>query len=614
MKYIVFDTETSNPTVPWGALAPWHPDSRIHIVSWARGSEPAQAARVTSPEGLKRWITYALTHDVIVAHNLTFDAAYLLASCRKYGWTDLHDRLLLHRWLDTMLLWKRVDKMAMAFDQEEMKRKVDGYGLKKYAAKIGQAYEEGEIDFQSLVYAAKDADITRHLLKWAWVQLDAKQRAAAFDEGAASVVLADSWVQGIEIDTQLLRRSDRELRSEMDVAAFQAKVDPAVLRSDQRRLQWMMSKGFQGAVGPSGEVRRTNGGNLSTDALAMTIVARDHKWAVPVQKFVKAKTMHSKFIEGTKKCLKLTGTTRVHPSPRVAGTYTGRCTYSSTTRYTIPHTFKNGRTTERKKIAPTGVAIHQWPHHPAIRDLIVAPKGHTLVEFDAASQEMRFMALRSGDATMLDIFKRNLKAHAIMAAALSSRTYEDIMANLHGDAATQYKVGKVANLSLQYRTGWKKLCDIALKAGIWMEPEEAQNTSHVYKTTYPGVPRYWGRAVNKAHRSGYAETIGGRRLALPEMGDWRNESAAINFPIQGSGADMKYRAIAETRQLVLQYRARFMLDMHDGLFFVVPDDVVPQFIKDMLHALDNLDYSAWGEIEIPLLWEAKAGKTMGGMN
>lgn len=609
MKPIVFDTETSNHDVLWGALTPWHDQSRVHIVSWATDAANPKAARVTDDSSLRRFIEYLLRYDVIAAHNLVFDAAYLLAACDRNGWNDLYRRLINHRWLDTVLLWKRVDRMHRLY-LRKIAPKTPGYGLKRYAEEIGEPYEDGDIDFQSLEYAAKDARITMLLLKWAWRNLDPRERRSAFDEGASCLLFAESWLQGFLFDGAALSSAKKELTGTMESKAAEAGVEPKVLRSDAQRLAWMKSKGWSGSRSPSGELMLTDSGNLSTNVLAMEVAAKKYPWAVPVKDFVRAKTMATKFVNTPLRALALSGNGKAYPSPTVAGTYTGRATYSSRTKYSVDHTFKNGKTVKRNKIAQTGIAIHQWPHDPIVRKLIVAPPGYTIAAFDASSQEMRFMMVQSGDRTMEQVFRDNLKAHAVMAASIYDHSYDDIMAEREGALAKEYKLGKLANLSLQFRTGAARLCDIALKQGMWLELSEAKRISATYRRTYRSVPKYWDRAIAKAKEQGYAETLGGRKLHLDEFG-WRGESAAINFPIQGSGGDMKYRALADTRHLLGEFDAKFLLDMHDGLYFLVPDAVAQDFERAMLFALDHLDYSDWGPLPIPLTWESKLGKNFG---
>lgn len=126
-----------------------------------------------------------------------------------------------------------------------------------------------------------------------------------------------------------------------------------------------------------------------------------------------------------------------------------------------------------------------------------------------------------------------------------------------------------------------------------------------YKATFPGIPGnsgqvgYWQSAIHKARKAGYAETFAGRRVQL--RGSWTGrdawpmESTAINYPIQGTGADQKYLALAVLRNLLPKYNAYFYMELHDGIFIIVPQDRSLEAGEVIQRSLSNLPYKqAWG--------------------
>lgn len=90
-------------------------------------------------------------------------------------------------------------------------------------------------------------------------------------------------------------------------------------------------------------------------------------------------------------------------------------------------------------------------------------------------------------------------------------------------------------------------------------------------------------------------------------------STAINYRIQGTGADQKYLAMQELGRMLPDYDAEFRWDLHDGLYFFVRDEKVKAFIVAAKQALDNLDYAGmWGfEPPVPLPWDCKIGGSWG---
>lgn len=152
--------------------------------------------------------------------------------------------------------------------------------------------------------------------------------------------------------------------------------------------------------------------------------------------------------------------------------------------------------------------------------------------------------------------------------------------------------------------------------GMPMTPEQAEVVHATYRKTYPGVPAYWKRQIQETKARGYVETFAGRRVQV--VGDWDKDgwrlgSTAINYRIQGTGGDMKYLALAVLRPHLRQLGAHFAWDLHDGLYFYVPDAVVPRAAATVTKLLNTLPYeSEWGfSPPIPLPWDCKAGKSWG---
>lgn len=267
-----------------------------------------------------------------------------------------------------------------------------------------------------------------------------------------------------------------------------------------------------------------------------------------------------------------------------------------------------------------GFALHQMKRDPAYRDIIIAPAGYTLVEFDASSQEYRWMAIASGDQTMLQLCQPGEDPHSFMGSRISAFSYRQLKERTREGTKEARQLGKVANLALQYRTSAAKLMTVArVQYGIPMSLSEAQRIHFVYQRTYPQVPVYWQKQIAQTRETGYVETFAGRRVRVE--GDWKGRlgwsmgSTAINYRIQGTGADQKLLALATLTPYLLEVGGRFSFDLHDGLYFLIPEGEVTAFCQNAKQELDTLPYQEkWGfEPPIPLTWDCKAGKSWGTM-
>lgn len=271
-----------------------------------------------------------------------------------------------------------------------------------------------------------------------------------------------------------------------------------------------------------------------------------------------------------------------------------------------------------------GFALHQEKRGKEFREKIIAPVGHTVVEFDAAGQEFRWMAEESGDEVMKQLCMPGEDAHSYMGSRIDPKwDYRDLIKAVkdgNKEAIHLRLNGKVGNLSLQYRTSASRFCSSArVDYNVDMTLRQAAHIHGVYPKTYKGMPLYWENQIEKTKRLGYVENLAGRRVAV--KGDWSRyskmrwsmESTAINFPIQAVGADQKYLALACVKNIISEFDTKFFMDLHDGLYWLTPDAKVQPFIIRTKKILDGLPYTrAWGYTpSIPLPWDASFGPSWG---
>lgn len=273
----------------------------------------------------------------------------------------------------------------------------------------------------------------------------------------------------------------------------------------------------------------------------------------------------------------------------------------------------------------TGFALHQEKRDKKFREKIVPPVGYVLMEQDAMGQEFRWMAECSGDDVMRSLCLPGEDAHSYMGSRINREwEYRDLIAAVareEKDAENLRKSGKVGNLSLQYRTSPPRFCSTArVDYGIDMTMAEARHIHGIYPQTYKGVPAYWSRQIQITKNCGYVETLAGRRVGV--HGNWTGAfgwsmgSTAINYRIQGTGADQKYLAMACLKDMMRSYGAIFAWDLHDGLYWYVPIAHVAAVAREARRILDNLPYTReWGYTpSIPMPWDIKVGTSWGQMH
>jgi DNA polymerase I-like protein with 3'-5' exonuclease and polymerase domains len=622
-KVVATDFETSG-TLEEYALQPWRLSSgdfwatSLSIIRFQEGRlVPDGSTLSPTAADMRAFLERAIDNDwVVVGWNLLFDISVFMA----YGLTDLCHKV---KWLDGMLLWRHFE-IEPEYETASYRKK--SYKLKPNAIErfIKQmlGYEE-DVDFHSTdpaelaklqKYNDRDSVSAWAITKMIWDKLTEKQRRAALIEAECLSMVAAANLHGLPVDT--LATNELSAKLEQDAKDALAKlvehgVTEKIVRSPKQLSallfdQWGLPV-YKETVGKKNGVV-----NRSTDKEVLHELAFMDARCADLRAYREALNNRTKFAATPLVSADYNGDGRSRPSAIVFGTYSGRLTYSSSQG-------KKGTKAERQ----TGFALHQEKRGEEFRSIIIPPPGYTLVEFDAAGQEFRWMAILSSDPAMMQICVPGEDMHAYMGARIVGKDYRFLQtaAKIKGSREEQDRyLGKVANLSLQYRTFPKTFRKVArVQYNIPMELPEAQRIHRTYQNTYTQVPRYWERQIEKTKQLGYVETLAGRRVSV--VGDWggklswQMESTSLNYPVQGTGADQKYLALQLLKPYLLSIGAYFAWDLHDGIYLWVPDDKVAQVAAEGRAILDNLPYrEAWGFTPpIPLPWDCKTGKSWGAL-
>lgn len=201
-----------------------------------------------------------------------------------------------------------------------------------------------------------------------------------------------------------------------------------------------------------------------------------------------------------------------------------------------------------------------------IREGFVVGSGfESLMTADYSQIEMRIMAHLSEDKLLIEAFRSGQDFHSITASRVFDVPAEDVTVEMRAKI-------KAMNYGLAYG-----LSAFGLGQQLGIEPGEARGLMDEYFETFGGIRDYLGGVVDEARRTGFTETIMGRRRYLPDLTSdnrMRREMAermALNAPIQGSAADLIKVAMLHTQQAIDEQglRSRMLLQVHDELVFEV---------------------------------------------
>jgi DNA polymerase-1 len=189
----------------------------------------------------------------------------------------------------------------------------------------------------------------------------------------------------------------------------------------------------------------------------------------------------------------------------------------------------------------------------------------SLMTADYSQIEMRIMAHLSEDDLLIEAFRSGRDFHSITAARVFDVPADDVTVEMRAKI-------KAMNYGLAYG-----LSAFGLSQQLGIEPAEARGLMDEYFQTFGGIRDYLGGVVEEARRTGFTETIKGRRRYLPDLtSDNRQrremaERMALNAPIQGSAADIiKIAMLNVDREIAAAgLRSRMLLQVHDELVFEV---------------------------------------------
>jgi len=278
-------------------------------------------------------------------------------------------------------------------------------------------------------------------------------------------------------------------------------------------------------------------------------------------------------------------TGRIHTSYNQAGSATGRLSSNDPNLQNIPVRTELGR---------------------RVRKAFVA-EGHPdwlLLAADYSQIELRVLAHLSQDQALLAAFERGEDIHSATASNIYGVDLKDVTSDMR-------RLAKVMNFGVIYG-----LSAFGIAQQTELSMEEGSAFIETYFGTYPGVRAYLDETLVEARKTGYVETLLGRRRYLPELHSSNMhqrqaaERMAVNAPVQGTAAEVIKEAMVPTQHRLDDSGAqsKMLLQVHDELIFESPKEEI-----EHLKALLQETMPSALALSAPLKIEIKIGETWGDM-
>jgi DNA polymerase-1 len=239
-------------------------------------------------------------------------------------------------------------------------------------------------------------------------------------------------------------------------------------------------------------------------------------------------------------------TRRVHASFNQTVTATGRLSSSDPNLQNIPIRTELGR-----KIRAA---------------FIPEKKGDCILSADYSQIELRLLAHFSKDEALMAAFTADEDIHRFVASQIYGLPIAEVTGEMRSNC-------KAVNFGIIYGQG-----PFGLSRTTGISQSEAKKFISDYFARYSSIREFLDSRVDAAKRTGYAETILGRRRRISNLAA-RNankraqaQRLAVNTVIQGSAADMiKLAMIAIQKKIETEkLPVRMILTVHDELVFELP--------------------------------------------
>jgi len=531
---IAFETET--------AAVEEHESTEAHfckLVGFSFAVAPGKAWYVTADQVDVFRPLFADATKTFVGHNVKFDRSVL----HRYGIgfaSVPHDTMLEHYVLDA----------AARHGMDALAEQYLGYRPIPIVDLIGEKVRGKEQLSMSalkpeeiLDYAAEDADVTLRLDDALRPKVEAANamRSLADVEEPLVKVLIEMEREGVRIDVGALKQYGAELDREIlgYVQEILKYAEPGFNPDSPKQLGDLLF----GRLGLPGG-KKTSTGQFSTDEKTLAKLEGEHPIVKSILEYRACTKLKSTYVAKLPALIDREG--RVHTTYAQAFTETGRLSSSDPNLQNIPIRTERGKNIRRAFVA---------------RDA-----DHVLISADYSQIELRLMAAMAKDEAMLAAFRNGEDIHRDTA----SRVYDVMPAFVTSEQRAKCKM---VNFGIIYG-----ISSFGLSQRLNVPRKEAADLIETYFRLYPKVKDFMAAAIEKARKTGYAETVLGRRRTLRDINS-RNATArqsaerdAINTPIQGSAADLIKVAMVRVAAALKAagLRTKMVLQIHDELVFDAP--------------------------------------------
>ena len=480
--------------------------------------------------------------------------------------------------IDTALGAYVLNPASHSLDLADVAERLAGIELVSPDREEGDEGAQGVLSFESgpdLEQYGREALATAKVAALIDADLDTKGARSLYEDIEVPLieVLARMEAIGILVDRPYLEALGAELRTQL--ADLETKIhDHAGEPFNVNSANQLRTVLFDRLGLPV--LKKTSKGVPSTDASVLKKLAEEHPIVADLLDYREREKLRSTYVDGYLPLVTADG--RIHTTFNQMAAATGRLSSDHPNLQNIPVRSETGMTVRRAFIPEPG-----W-------SFIVA---------DYSQIELRIMAHLSLDPGLVDAFTRGADVHTATSALVFDVPEEAVTSEMRRRA-------KAINFGLLYGMEAFGLAD-----RLSISREEAREHIDTYFERFPKAKVFLDDVVATAKRTGYTETMFGRRRYLSELrsDNFRvrqmGERMALNAPIQGTAADIIKLAMLEVDELLASTDARMLLQVHDELVIEAPEHEVEDVTARVVQAMEGV-----AELSVPLVVDVATGRNL----
>ena len=475
---------------------------------------------------------------------------------KKIGQNIKYDALVLRRAgieltgisTDTMILSYLTHPEAKSHGLDALALSQLNYRTVPYSEVAGSGKKQicfSEVEVEKATrYAVEDADITWRIADKLLPELGDPAIRRLYEDvemPLVDVLTRMEWI-GIRIDADFLGTLSGEMGERLNALERQIHglAGGAFNINSPKQLGEVLFERLGLARG-----KKTKSG-WSTNVEVLQGLAEKHEIAARILDYRSVSKLKSTYTDALPR-LRNPATGRLHTSFNQAVTATGRLSSSDPNLQNIPIRTHEGR---------------------RIREAFVPQDGWVLLSADYSQVELRVMAHMADVAALKESFAAGEDIHRRTAAEIFNVFPEMVTDEMRRQA-------KTINFGVLYGMG-----AFSLAKDLGISRPQAQEFIDQYFERYPGVLKFLEEKKAQAREHQYVTTLLGRRCAIPEINSSNGairsyaERNAINYPIQGSAADIIKVAMVNIDRLLREEKlqTRMLLQVHDELVFEAPEN------------------------------------------